>query len=827
MIQNSKIDNSGLTSNDKNEAKYFLEAKMFVKLYFINKSFIKDNKLIFDIINNYAKRNNYCDEREIQWIYRTNREIPSDFVLKMPKIEPNALVFLMVNRENDDKYMPGPLCRKNKELNMSFLQDIASLMNENFDSFRDATKAICQKAYHSFIQSENPPPKDYQSLKKVFDNIKVDEDDKRNIFASIQTLIYFSECLETWKEHNILFDDISFLQKEWNQLFNDDDLLNKYPSLLYWFCKNEQCTKQLMKTFNNFKPKQNEIPFWLICLRILSSKQCIKFETNNQNKMTSIINVATKEIISDNYLKQNKISYNWLNILIENVPQELFNDDIKIIHDFLYILSSDDHEIQSEIIEENKYIYLKDSISEMFKIIVYGKTNNLLNSNFAELNLIVNFLTYPSKSLNEYINKNMRDIAHSILIDESYKKLKKFLKDKEILDHIIVNLKKAINDDEAEFKIHYEEHMKNENEKQKKKKISVLFSKIIQYNSIIDDYNYSKIVRDKVPEKMSTLESLYNELKVYPELFSGQYLTVPKIKFNNTATIIRDNQPYCQTIINNPKFHIGNIHYLFPGEYIPDIYNYGIEFFYENIWTIKDECSKSPEYIENIINLDCDLSKENKIPILIFGDRSQTSKDFIRSVEDLNNLLNTSLNTIIFKTLQENQNIFNNFFNVIPQILEMIKKIKSNLNVQFSNNSSAPRTKEIINGELHQFLENLEPLLSELNNLVKSKLYPICDATRNIKAGKLFKFNYDIIKIPKSNSLSNAALDFTNLSKIDSLASPIFCLSSDNHIICSINKLKCQIGPIFPSLLLSRSILINLISFINGDISVSIEQSSN
>lgn len=152
--------------------------------------------------------------------------------------------------------------------------------------------------------------------------------------------------------------------------------------------------------------------------------------------------------------------------------------------------------------------------------------------------------------------------------------------------------------------------------------------------------------------------------------------------------------------------------------------------------------------------------------------------------------------------------------------------IMKNLHVNFSNNSNSPITRTVLQGELREYLDNLYPLVNEVMELIQSKLYPIWKALyENRRFIKLFKYQYDII-IPKIESKNNLIPNFSIINNVNSLASPILCISSENKIIASVNKLKCYIGPIFPSLVY-QPYSINIISFIKSEVSYKIENLSD
>ena len=165
-------------------------------------------------------------------------------------------------------------------------------------------------------------------------------------------------------------------------------------------------------------------------------------------------------------------------------------------------------------------------------------------------------------------------------------------------------------------------------------------------------------------------------------------------------------------------------------------------------------------------------------------------------------------------------------FNIFKSISNLIKKVGDNLQVEFSNGDESTKTKNVCQGELKDFLELLSRLVTDSNAKAQDfcPVWNVLNSKQQI--GKIFQFDYDIIDI-KENKLNQIYPNFSILDKIDSLASPIFSRSIDDNKICSVDKLKCIIGPIFPALYSNRPVSINLISFIKEDVSVTIDYLSN
>lgn len=86
-----------------------------------------------------------------------------------------------------------------------------------------------------------------------------------------------------------------------------------------------------------------------------------------------------------------------------------------------------------------------------------------------------------------------------------------------------------------------------------------------------------------------------------------------------------------------------------------------------------------------------------------------------------------------------------------------------------------------------------------------------------------FKYNYDLIDIGKMKKNPIVPLSYKDQIDFKILASPLFYISLENKIKCTINKLQLQIGPLYPSLLSNKPISINISSLIDEKIDLSID----
>ena len=812
--------NSGLTMKDKNQALFTLNCHMILKLLSISKSLIEDPQKISEIIDKYRIRSD-CDETELQWVYQTVSNLPPDFCLSIPTFEPNDLVFLIVNKKSHSDYRNGPLFVGVE--NLVFLKDMKDLMKKDFTSFSEAAQSIAKIAYMTVVAPNENPPSDYTKLKNAFNNQNRVSAKYYEIVRRIKKIFDIADALDKWTEQKLIFDDVSFLTNDWK---NDQGLLNLYPSLVFWICKNQQTTNQIISKYKNFDQNPKQIPLWLLALRMMSSQNCIEFVTKAHGNLSEIISSETtkltKKYLIDAFQQNSLINYDWINILISNLPQQILNIDIKTIHDFFSLLSLDDQNNLSREINQIKNNSIQKAISKITKMMLSNRTDELISSDLLDKKSMNQFLVSPSKYVQTRINDKISEITHSILIDKSAVQLRSFLNSLDNFKNLIQNLKNAINEDQEEMKTFYEEKIKNENEQLKAKKINETRSLVNKYNEIVWDILHS-YKHKEINDKVKNLKVYHSQLQAYPELFKKEGIDLVTFRYQSQNDFVLNVKKNNELIkIKVPKAYYKD-QYLYPGEEIRREDN-------SNIWYHITKITVTHfDYIKEYFDLDAIISRSTNVssrkPVIVFGNKYQDSKVFLEKLDNIYKEL-TSLDEKFFAVLEFDPNIRSDIFSYIEKINNSLQSVKNNLQVEFSDHSPAPNSKRILQGEMKDYLDNLYPLLKKLMDLSQSNLYPIWKAmSSNRQFTKLFNYQYDI-QIPKINHKPNLIPNFSAISNINSLASPIICISPENKIICSVNKLKCQIGPIFSSHIYTPY-SINILSFINENVICQIDHLSD
>ena len=190
--------------------------------------------------------------------------------------------------------------------------------------------------------------------------------------------------------------------KNW---FTDDDFIENYPTVIYWCFRFNNYFKQ----FPNFNGNETEIPFWFFIFRFLSSTKCVIIE--DKNSFSEFINNKISKLIADKLSakKYQKLGTSWLNLLLNNLPNDIKNNTLSLIYNFICNLGKDKKYLESPLKD------IKIRIIEKILDMIYQKLfeNDLINSFNVndEINL---FLSNPNIFIYNEILKELNDKFNKI-----------------------------------------------------------------------------------------------------------------------------------------------------------------------------------------------------------------------------------------------------------------------------------------------------------------------------------------------------------------------------------------------------------------------------
>jgi hypothetical protein len=277
----------------------------FVEGYFRMTFLLKLND--YGILNqyylNFEERYNDMIKRDNQNINFYNfiniiaNEYDTHFKLIIPKFKAYDLYYLFIlpSSDNEDLYNVGPLLTdfKNislRELNKSMKKNNENNLKEsNFEGIIDEIleKLISEKEHeninftnHSELYNKYIKPKETEEFYKML-----------NLGYDIAHFIMndYDSRKKDIEKYKLKYDDLSEftienIKKGYNYFIKNEYLSNKYPSLIFYLGKYKRNIEALFKIFEEkgleLKENEKNVPFWVVCFRILSSFCCINYGQN-------------------------------------------------------------------------------------------------------------------------------------------------------------------------------------------------------------------------------------------------------------------------------------------------------------------------------------------------------------------------------------------------------------------------------------------------------------------------------------------------------------------------------------------------------------------
>ena len=519
-----------------------LNAYFIYKLYKSEKTgFLWD---IGDYINNFKMREEINDSYFISKVDDNIKSLEDKFLLYVPKFQKSDLLFLFINVTKNDyqgnrEYKLGPLLEEFgcKQVIASLNPMVDKLLaSDNNQNVVEIVDDIARKIYLNYLNIEgkeeniNTHESLIESLKNVKDicNKKIEElkqvlRDKSNEIFTQENKIKASEIILTiidlaklmndkFPSYNLEFDDVDFFDKKL-----EEDFVNNYPTLFYFFNKNMLTYQQLKNNFNvAYKSKKlydeksefyHSFYFWIFGLRVLSSINCIYLDQFNDIFIEYASNTV-KKIIKEKMNRKEKFGTKWINILLDNIDPDYEDRDILSIYKYVKKIIGYSSNVKQEFKEESISL-IKKVLLYLIKHVFDNSINDFLDSDFSNNDKLIDFFKNPDSQLKLEIENDVTEKYNEIIESELYvRELKPFY------DSLITNfstLKNDIQNECTNVKQFTENQFIQEREKERDKQIE---EKTIKMNKLIKEYQDS-----------------FNELQ---EKLNSSIL----IKFNN---IIRKN----------------------------------------------------------------------------------------------------------------------------------------------------------------------------------------------------------------------------------------------------------------------------------------------
>ena len=826
-----------------------------IKMTFLNK-LIENNcyeKIIaMKKIFNDIKERNFLSEEDYKWIFELSTKYPINFQIKFPLFDnPNDLIYLFLSiTEKPSFYKEGPMKIGEKD------NELIDELVENFgnNSYEECANKIAKAIYHVYISKTEKLFNDNNELKLYFDDKinefegKIEKNEAVKIIKKCKFVLEMGGDLSRKEETVLDFDDLEFLtSKIWEF---GDEITKKYPSLIYWLIKNEKSyfeiikDEKLLEWYN--KVKKNEkieyIPFFVLCLRLMSSYNCLNFELINQKgtiyqkkKQQFITNEVIKSITKRN--KEN-MKIKWFNIMLKSVPSYIFDENYRFFYNYLNYLTEDVKYNLTSFQQKIKDEMVDSIIKKIIKIVMEEEVDDEIKKIFEidNKNNEVYYLFDPAEIIFQKILSSKNEELSKFKNDPEFLKIGNqigALIEEEIPNNI-TNLMNGMSEDINKF----EEISQTEYEKDKANSLNNINEKIEKYNqylhSIINDIRIDEnftfndyvatikeyltemnlILKDKVNEKL--YESLYDKndsIDIFYSDYSGKSQDIYKIFLKSESKLIYESKGTGKKEIIFPK----NI---FELKIEPDDKSM------PPLLIINEEFTKMYYKLDgNKLNKE-EFFKANKIEKASLHINFEFENNNIMSEQKTIEYLNDYLNEVK-KNLNIVEFIQNNKFDDCSKNLDLnINKLKKfNPKIIYTQENTGNKAEYALNSLIDSFA-NLKKYIQELKELFK-RPDEICKETKSLTESQYLFSNILKIKIPTIFT-KYKEVGFKNIKNYNSLVSPIISADEQSKkLVCSLNEINTNFKPIIGALYNDSNYSISLITSVNEKLNLQIEFAQN
>ena len=820
-----------------------------IKMNFLNRLIEKncyEKIIVMKKTFNDIEERNFLKEEDYKWIFDISKKYPINFPIVFPTFEnPNDLLFLFLSvTENPNVYKEGPMKIGEKD------KELIDELTENFgnNSYEECANRIARAIYHVYVNKTEKLFNDNNELKKYFDD-KINEyngkKEKLEVIKFIKKCKFILEIgddLSQKEETELKFDDIDFLNRKIWEF--GDEITKKYPSLIYWLIKNEKSYFEIKKDDNLIswynKVKQNEkieyMPIFVLCLRLMSSFNCLSFELINykgteyqKNKKKFI----TKEIIK-NIAKRGRdnMKIKWFNIMLKSVPSYIYDEKYRFFYNYLNNLTED---IKYNFLPFPKKI--KDEevdsiIKRIINLVMEEKINDEIAKIFDKNNkkCDVYYLFDPAEIIFQKIIESKNDEFVNFNKNEEFLKIENQIKTliNEGIPNNINYLENGIKEDIAEF----EEISKIDYEKEITQTLNKVNENIDKYNQYLDEIksdveineNYTfleymakikeyllemnLILNDKVNKGVYQSMLIENDfVEIFAKLYSG--------KTYDSFDIFKEDK------LVHHFSGTGKKEILFPKNlFKPKINPEDKDM--PPIIIDNDEFNKCYYKLDkNKLNTE-ELLKENRIEKASLHVNFEFEKGIILADKKAINYLNEFTNQIKQKMIFFERLKNNNFEDCCKDprlILAQINKIKPK--IIYSQENTKNKAEYALNDLNDSFILLVE-YLEELMGLLK-KPEEICNEIKPFIESNYIFSNILKVRIPKIKE-SYKCVGFNNIKNYNSLVSPIISVDQQSkQLICSLNEINTTFKHIIGSLYTDSFYVISFISSVNEKLNLKLD----
>ena len=652
---------------------------------------------------------------------------------------------------------------------------------------------------------------------------------------------YFNEIInenEKTLQNKVTFNDMVIFDKRNNKYIDIESLLYKKmnPSFKFFIAKNLKLIKILINSKLNdediakiLSPQSNEIfiPFWVFLIRNMSSINCINYENRN-NPICDEISEDVKQKIEEKINeKGEELDNSWMNLILENIPNEIKINNIRLFYTFFNNLFENLY--ANELLKEKIQNILKNYYFELIDYCLDGKIYKILKSDITQTdNSILKLIESPKKHIKKLIFNDYQTKAKNMVIDK-YQDLENNL-DKLINE--IPNYLERIKDNVTKVeKIYNEDQEKVEIDN----KIKEIEDKLKDYNNwcdklLLKEENEIQYENQIHPEYIDKLKKAEYEISEYKELLKEKekinYWIVPFKYQKNIDIYYEDNNRYKLEKGNsmNSTLYFKN-----------KIEDKNMEKF-SLINNRKDEKKELKEYIkfeqaknEEISKYSFNVDDESKSKIKEkFTHTSEPKKVNFkgRSFDEISSEIN-DLKSILIEIKNNLTSLKKGYFESLnlEEIKEKYKKNTDDLKIHF----------DIKNNEINDSIDftqitEIKTKLEEYLISIQNELELLCDEKEKILGNntkkiiedldKIYIDNYNMPLLPEEKPHD---INYDNLNIDSSLLSMPMISKKDGVLKCNYNKISFQKGPFYPELY-SKPIILNIVSLVDEEIFAEIQE---
>ena len=504
------FQNSGLEINKMNKIIYSSLNAFFINRL-SNKNLLDYLKILDQIINKIAKRHQ-INNNLFLWGNKLAKSIDKEFKLYLPKFTFSDMIFLYIIYKSNVEKIKGPALNNiNNDDLIPNLEDLSKLIDMDFDSHQKCMDNIAGVFFYNIFDPKSQKRElEHEKLKDLFQKelSKLSNNSNNNKNALLkgrlcEGIIFHLKLSEELDKltYKLEYPELEEYQNKpnYNEWLTNRDFVDKYPTIVFWCYKYNKYFKQ----FPEFDGNEKEIPFWFFIFRILSSLKSVKIE--DENLFSSYIDDHVSNLIKDKLenSKYPKIGTLWINLLINEVPENISNNILRMIYIFLCKICKDKKALEINL-QNIKEETIKGIIKQFYTYIFENNLEEIISCSKEISKFLYNPNTYIYQEIINELNKQFQTIQKEINIVDSYNKIKNIIPNNKL------NLISQAEDENKKLLEEFRESKEKDEEIECINKIRLMKEKLNNYNIM---YNNNKDKGEVLKSKIKSEGQNYDKIK--------------------------------------------------------------------------------------------------------------------------------------------------------------------------------------------------------------------------------------------------------------------------------------------------------------------------